>query len=301
MFRVLIFIAYLMQLSLQETVAQKLPNLIPYHNGKLWGYCDSNKNVIIQPKYNLNVPKSKGIASFPFFADTSKQAVIVLGDRDIVIDRNGKELSNKKVSKPKPAEDIETITTDVQVKSKGRTEYDRIADGYFKIDVVNNNQEHGIFEYKYPIGNNFYRCFSLDEETKKLIDKDGITIYKSCKYIWPVDSVFIIVEKNGQWSLGDRYGKVLTTDTYDYISGLLEYNEDNDEDKEIYSSIWGKYLIVEKKGYKGVITVDGKLLIPPKKYKNIWPVFNCTPGLFSVSYEKGVGYIDYKGTEYWKE
>src|SRR6185503_1407318 len=36
----------------QFCLAQKLPDLIPYHKGKLWGYCDSTKKMIIEPKYD---------------------------------------------------------------------------------------------------------------------------------------------------------------------------------------------------------------------------------------------------------
>lgn len=30
----------------------QLPELIPYRKGKLWGFCDSNKNIIVEPQYD---------------------------------------------------------------------------------------------------------------------------------------------------------------------------------------------------------------------------------------------------------
>ncbi|HYG15969.1 MAG TPA: WG repeat-containing protein [Bacteroidia bacterium] len=29
-----------------------MPELIPYRKGELWGFCDSNKNIIVEPKYD---------------------------------------------------------------------------------------------------------------------------------------------------------------------------------------------------------------------------------------------------------
>jgi hypothetical protein len=42
--------------------SQKLPDLIPYRKGELWGYCDSTKRVVIEPRYKSVDLFSEGLA-----------------------------------------------------------------------------------------------------------------------------------------------------------------------------------------------------------------------------------------------
>jgi hypothetical protein len=55
--RILIFS---LLLFLQENLSAQLPDLIPYRKGNLWGYCDSMKKMIIEPKYKRAYPFDKG-------------------------------------------------------------------------------------------------------------------------------------------------------------------------------------------------------------------------------------------------
>jgi hypothetical protein len=52
------FFAFILCFVIELSIAQ-LPDLIPYRKGNLWGYCDSNKVVKIEPKYNWVEPFSK--------------------------------------------------------------------------------------------------------------------------------------------------------------------------------------------------------------------------------------------------
>jgi len=45
------------------TVYAKLPDLIPYRKGDLWGYCDSLRNIKIPCKYERAELFSEGLAS----------------------------------------------------------------------------------------------------------------------------------------------------------------------------------------------------------------------------------------------
>src|ERR1039457_2523911 len=38
-------------LTVHYSLAQSYPQYIPFHKGDKWGYCDSGKNIIIQPRY----------------------------------------------------------------------------------------------------------------------------------------------------------------------------------------------------------------------------------------------------------
>jgi hypothetical protein len=44
-------ILFFLILFLQENLSARLPDLIPYRKGNLWGYCDSTKKIVIEPKY----------------------------------------------------------------------------------------------------------------------------------------------------------------------------------------------------------------------------------------------------------
>lgn len=59
-------------------IAARLPNLIPYRKGNLWGYCDSSKNIIIQAQW---------AAAYPFSGNT---AAVANGSRFAIIDSTGK-------------------------------------------------------------------------------------------------------------------------------------------------------------------------------------------------------------------
>src|SRR5687767_14862590 len=45
-----------------SSFSQKLPSLIPYRKGDKWGYCDSTKKIIIEPKYDWAPLFYKGYA-----------------------------------------------------------------------------------------------------------------------------------------------------------------------------------------------------------------------------------------------
>jgi WG containing repeat len=279
--------------------SQKLPILIPYREGKLWGYCDSNKKVIIKPKYNLTIADKNAIVSFPLFYDTMDLATIQIGDREIIINRKGKEISNK-ILKFEKAE-IETVKFDGENENERKQVYVRVEDNYFKPNGADDNNKFGEFKYRYPIGGKVYRCFAESDEKKKLVNSDGNIIYDGYRYILPLDSMFILVDKSWKYSIGDRFGKIFMANSYDNITADIKYFEDGDEDKEIYSACFGKYLIVKKGDFYGIITASGKEIIPPIKYTQMYRTGAEPTGFFTVHTGKTIGIIDYKGMEYWKD
>jgi hypothetical protein len=72
------FLILFLLFFLQENLSAKLPDLIPYRKGNLWGYCDSTKKIIIQPIYER---------VFPF---DGKTAVAVKDKKYGIIDQYGK-------------------------------------------------------------------------------------------------------------------------------------------------------------------------------------------------------------------
>jgi hypothetical protein len=293
------FSVLLQILIISIACAQKLPNLIPYREGKLMGYCDSNKKVIIKPKYNLIVAEKNAIVSFPLFNDTTELATIQIGNRNIIINRKGKEISNKIVKFENG--EIETVKFDGENENKRKEVYMRIEDNYFKPDNAFDEKKFGEFKYKYPIGDTVYRCYAESDEKKKLVNSDGNIVYDGYRNILPLDTMFILVDKNWQYSIGDRFGKIFIANSYDNITADLKYFENADEDKEIYSACFGKYLIVKKGDFYGIITASGKEIIPPIKYTQMYRTGAEPTGFFTVHTGKTIGIIDYKGTEYWKD
>jgi hypothetical protein len=288
--------------------AQKLPDLIPYRSGKLWGYCDSNKKIIIKPKYELSKPEYRGFIIYPFFKDTDQKLLIVLGEKEIIIDRKGKEYAKK--SLPPNATisrgDESGIIT-ITINRGGDNPIDMTPYELFANDNSLFIQPSDTFKYQYPIADNIYRCYADSENGKKLMDKSRIIIYEGYRHIWPVDTLFLLVRNDGQCLLGNRLGKIITDSVYDEIEANMKYEANEryymkkDEDKRTYSSLWGKYLVVRKGLFYGIISMNGKQVVPPKKYKRIYCTENNPPGIFDVLSNKGFDYIDYKGTEYWKD
>jgi hypothetical protein len=72
--RLLLFVFFLL---LQENLSARLPDLIPYRKGDLWGYCDSTKKIIIEPEYER----------VEFFSGNT--AVVRKHGKDGIIDKSG--------------------------------------------------------------------------------------------------------------------------------------------------------------------------------------------------------------------
>lgn len=294
------------QVSAVQCFAQKLPNLIPYREGKLWGYCDSNKKVIIKPKYELSKPEYQGFVIFPFFKDTDQKILIVLGEKEILLDREGNEFAKVTVQ-PNATISIEDETGEVVNKTSRDAQIDMTPYELFAKDNALFNRPIDTFKYQYRIDDNMYRCYADKKSVKRLLDKNSKIIFSGYEHIWPVDTLFLLVRKDGRYLMGNRFGKILTSSTYDKIEAIIKYEANEtyymkkDEDKRTYSSIWGKYLVVRKGRFYGIISMDGKQVVPPKKYKRIYCTEDNPPGIFDVLSNKGEGYIDYKGTEYWKD
>ncbi|OJJ17529.1 hypothetical protein BKI52_27080 [marine bacterium AO1-C] len=68
--------------TIQVSISQKLPELIPYQKGEKWGYCDKNKKIIIPCTYSSASPFYEGLArvsneQFKFgFVNTQGKLVI---------------------------------------------------------------------------------------------------------------------------------------------------------------------------------------------------------------------------------
>ncbi len=50
-FKMRLFTFIFLFIILPESLSARLPDLIPYRKGNLWGYCDSTKNIVIEPQW----------------------------------------------------------------------------------------------------------------------------------------------------------------------------------------------------------------------------------------------------------
>jgi hypothetical protein len=58
--RVLLLLLFF--ISVTDISAQRLPDLIPYRKGNLWGYCDSTKRMVIEPRFERAFFFKNGVA-----------------------------------------------------------------------------------------------------------------------------------------------------------------------------------------------------------------------------------------------
>lgn len=107
--RLLVYIVLFTSL-VESFMAQRLPNLIPYREGERWGFCDSNKKVLIKPQWERVQRFSNGLAAVEYgnkcgYIDTLGAAIIPLeyengidfqnGYALVVIDSNHLRVINK--------------------------------------------------------------------------------------------------------------------------------------------------------------------------------------------------------------
>lgn len=260
--------------SVQQLVAQKLPKLIPFRKGNLWGYCDSNKKVIIAPKYTR-------VAIFP---DDQKAVVVETASMRLDIDRRGKQLA----SVPKGDFGITELEDPNSISQVGTSESE-ISSLDVSTKISGNGDPNGPTWLKQSceIKGVKYNIY-VSPENGPYLECDGRIIYAGCLAIRPIDTVFVIQRTDKQFYLGNRFGKLITNKSYDAI-------ESTDADLP--------YIIFKKGNYYGLLTITGKEVLPATKYSTMESTErngkSC--GLFEVTIDAKTGFIDFRGTEYWAD
>lgn len=269
--------------TISETITREQIRLIPYRKGDKWGFCDANKNILIEPKYDdasrfnegfsavsLNRKESfvdkAGNEVIPFKYDyvgsfNEGLAYVSLNGKRGFIDKTGKEIT------PIKYDDADSFNEGVaSVKLNGK---------YGFVDKTGKE----ITPIKYDLVCSFDKGLALVELNRKygFIDKTGNEIV-SIKYdlARPFNKDLATVELNNKWGLINQEGKEITPIEYDFL----------------YSSTEGLFC-AKLNGKWGLINNTGKE-ITPIKYDNA-DYFNEGMAMVQLNYKWGC--IDKEGKE----
>jgi hypothetical protein len=306
-------------------------NLIPYHNGNLWGYCNAAKQIVVSPVY--------------YFADAyhkNRAWVCDKAKKWAMIDEKNRKLT------PFVYDDYSLINDSIYLVSIYFTE----GEGKQKIKGCNLVTKEGreLFAWRYgsikDIGNGFFdaeRHYFESENEKKdlekkqiLLDLKGnersIPLIKGQKIMTKQEDhtadllqKFRSVKMGYFWGLQNKKGEVVVPCKYEEeIRPFLEnravvrlqgvYGLIDQEGNEIVSPKYDQIgdfsegmAAVEFNGKFGFIDTTGKLVLPIQYeqarnadnqavYFKEMPIFNALP-MFEqgITYIEGYGWIDKKG------
>lgn len=302
--------------------AQQLPELIPFNENGLFGYCDSNLNVIITAKYQKVYPFSEN------------RAAVTLNNLNGYIDNKGNQItpciykSNNAffqgftLVKSIDQEEVEVIEIETMfgsynndkpsntyINTKGEVakepfEWERLKRNYNENNqdylFFGNNGKHGVIDKNGTI------IVPLKYSQTHQITKDGIAVFEhngkhiitnsKGEEILRTDNISHIKENrfffNGNRSEGYMtiYGDTISSSEYDYPYYSECYSTTDNYDKEFRGFFEGRAIVKGKKG-QGYIDLKGHLIID-----TIYDVaFNFKEGRAKVKRNGKYGFIDKEG------
>ena len=295
------------------------PNrLIPIlENGK-WGYCDSNKTILIPCKYEMAYPFSRKDYSGSW--NFSDQGIVKYMGLFYLIDKNGK-LSEEN-SELRYLEDMDVVeykTVDYDSKEEGEmqnkpdvfidvkgSKYKIIKEYSYLYQVSNNDNKEGIVEKR-----GMQIAVPIEQDSVIFSDQSELWRMFFCKKgnLWGMyygnrkltDYTFSNLSFVGQTVydslnfivVGKKNGKVLFLDQNAEILPWGEY-----EDVKIYngSKFYPFFFVVKKKGKWGAITNIGKMIVS-FEYDFIDDKY-CMDRLLYVKNKNKKGFIDLRGVKY---
>lgn len=142
-----IYFLTLFILTISLPAEARLPDLIPYRKGNLWGYSDSTKKMIIEPKYDYVSFFENGLA---VVSEKSKYGII---------DQTGKIVLELKYNLL------------VQTKSSQYYVFDNGMLMQGLINLKGDTVIPPVYEWIIPLDSNYYRC--MYQKEMSLIDKRG--------------------------------------------------------------------------------------------------------------------------------
>lgn len=259
---------------------QILPQLIPFKKDSLWGYCNKEKQIIIEPKYDEVALFENGIA------------IVRKNDKSIIIDINGNEIIPAKYERLR-IEDKDIISVfqagckfgaiDFNGKEIIPITYDRLR--YFKNHFIClNGATYFFFDKKGKLlishSYDFDQYGGMNFEFDSLFSGDAVKVWKNNKVGLlnsdgdeiippkfdniqdPMTNKFILVSLNGKTGIYDRSGNKIHEVDLDEIR-LVDVNE-----KVITKAI------IKKANMYGLINLANGDIILPVIYNNIQEVYS---------------------------
>ncbi len=242
-------------------------DLIPYRKGDKWGYCDKNKKIIVECKYDE--------AEF-FFEHVGR---VFLNGKYGFVDKKGKEIIPSIYDYAWSFKEGLSLIYDEETKKYFFIDKEgkEVSQKYDYVEVERDRERNWIITENFiVVGNKEYTELNFG-----IIDKFGNEIIPPKYYeVRNITNGFTVVRKNKKWnfSLIDLNNKVEVLTDYDYISiisksGIGIYEKDK------------KYGII--KNFK---------IILPSKYEYI-DEFKFEEGFAAVKINDKWGFIDTNGIE----
>ena len=237
----------------------KKVRLIPFRKGDKWGFCDENKKLVIEAKYDNAQPFSEGLAVVSIGRKGRQGYEDYDSGKSGAIDQTGNEI--------------------VMVKYDGISSFkDGIA--IVRVDIGKTIRKFGLIDMsgreivppQYDSISKFVDGFARVELNGKLgyIDKKGPVVI-------PLD-----------------YGAV--SDSRDFSGGLAVVNKGGQQYLSDLRPYGGREIYRPAKGKYGYIDMTGKEIIPIKYDKaGSFPSDPMGPPLAAVTIDGKCGYIDQKG------
>lgn len=310
-----------------DAIAQKMPGLIPYRKGDKWGYADSTKKIIIEPKYKSADFFSDGVAKVGLdtcmaLIDEKENILFRFKNLDVgrfsnglarvqkcdidycsgkvgYINKSGKLIIGYKYE----AETSDMFRNSYAIVSKPRSGFGMI-DTLGVVAIPLKNWYVYWLNDSCVIAETRKKTYAINVKTKKKI-KLGRHWFLDKKEI--IDNLvkggFVLDSVHGRFLMEGRYSYYniktylpLQHDGKNYYTNDLcdTVNKINYSDAIIYKQ---GYIKVSQNGSWGIIDFEGKILVD-FKYAEMHAWESC---LFYVKNNGLFGYVDIYGTEYWND
>ncbi len=281
------FRLFSMRLPQEELFATE-QMLIPYRKGDKWGFCNTNKQIVIAPHYDDASPFSEGLA------------IVGLNGKSSYIDKTGKEVTPIKYNYANNfSEGLAAVNLDGKWGYIDKTGKEVIP---FKYD-------RGVFGYNDCFSEGFApvildgKCGYIDKTGKEVIP------FKY-DYARPFSEGLARVELNGKYGFVDKNGREVIPIKYDLVLWFSEgFAAVNLDGKCGYIDKTGKEIIPLKYDVADLfseefaaVKLDGKWGFIDKTGKEVIPFKYDGADLFSeefaaVNLDGKWGYIDKTGKE----
>lgn len=279
-------------LKCEKILKPKLPNLIPYKKLNKYGFCNFNKDIIIETKYDFVEPF---IGNFAIVKLDGKKGIINRNNKIVIPFDNYFDFTIKKTSVNSSSNFFIFI--------------------YYKKDSIALYKNGNIIlpkTYKYiSIEDSAIFCCdspNFNDHDYDVYDLNGKFLFKM-KGNWVnlnKDEFIIKINLNNKSELFDIYGNKLLDEEYNYISFLenhirlmkdghsllLDYKLNNILSSYQDAEIVDDFIIYKKHGKIGVIDIYKNTIIPLYNYSYI--KYNSKHKLFLVSVSPGKGLLDEK-------